>query len=198
MAELPKPSDIVSLVSLLAPGLLVLGVRNRFREGTPPELKLQLIHYAVASVAYITVVSPFFHINNGFVLPRWLWSLLQFGLVPIAIGIAIVWIDQSERFYQLCRWAGLRVSHHAPTAWDFAFSRVRRAAYVLVKLNDGTQYAGLMGSNSFASSNASERDLLLEEVWSVKGDDDWTKMSPGRAVLLCGKNIRYIEIFHRS
>lgn len=196
--QIPTQLQITSLVSLLAPGLIILGIRSRFKEGAIPELKSQVLSYAVVSTAYYAAVSPLFHVSSGVLLVPWLWNLLHFVLVPTAVGLGVVLIDQSEKFYRLCGLVGLRVAHHVTSAWDFAFSRVRTGTYVLVKLNDGARVAGIIGNLSFASSNASERDLLIEEVWSLNGIGAWTKVEPSRSVLLCGRDIRYIEIFRRS
>lgn len=198
MAELPTAGEITALATLLVPGLIILDIRARFKEGAVPELKEKVIGYGVASVAYYAVIGPLFHVAWGWSLPSWLWGLLQFFVVPVAIGAAVVWFDQTEHFYRFTNWLGLRLSHHVPAAWDYAFSRIRLGTYVLVKLNDGTEYAGIMGKASFASSSQAERDLLLEEVWSTDANGAWTRKEPRRAVLLCGKDIRYVEIFYRS
>ena len=197
MADLPSAVEITDLAKLLAPGLIILGIRARFKEGAVPDLKERILGYGIVSVAYYAVVGSLFHARSGIFLAPSLWSFLQFFAVPCFIGGAIVWFDQSENFYRFVNWLGFRLSHHVPAAWDYAFSRTRQGTYVLVKLNDGTEYAGLMGARSFASSSQAERDLLLEEVWSTDGEGAWVRTEPRRAVLLCGKDIRYVEIFDR-
>ena len=197
MAELPSPSEIASLASLIAPGLIILGVRSRFRDSTGTQLKDQLVAYAVASSAYYAAIYPLFHVPNGLALPLWLWKFLQYFLVPALVSLVVVAFDQSEVFYKACHKLGLRLSHHIPSAWDFAFSKLIKGTFVLVKLNDGTQYAGVMGKASFASSSTAERDLYIQEVWSVPKRGPWKVLEPRRGVLLCGKDIRWVEIFRR-
>ena len=124
-------------------------------------------------------------------------SSAQYFLLPCFVAIAVVWFDQTEWLYRWSAKAGLRLSHHIPAAWDYAFSRVTKGTFVLVKLNDETLYAGKMANNSFASSRTDERDLYLEEVWNMD-TAPWTPVQPKRAVLLCGKDIRWVEIFARS
>jgi hypothetical protein len=85
-----------------------------------------------------------------------------------------------------------------PAAWDYAFSRIVQGTYVLVKLRDGTLYAGLMGKQSFASTATEERDLYLEEVWHIPENGPWTRTEPKRSVLLCGRDITWVEIFERN
>lgn len=196
MADLPSAADVTALVSLLAPGLVILGVRSRFTTANTPEIKDKVIAYAIASTAYIAAISPLFHVKGGIDLPSWLWSFLQYFAVPLCIGIAAAYVHQWNWLYRAAKRARLRVTHHMPAAWDYAFERMRKGTYVLVQLSDGTQFAGLMGPESFASSAREERDLLIEQVWKVgKDGKEWTPVTPDRSVLLCGKDIRYVEIF---
>ena len=67
--------------------------------------------------------------------------------------------------------------------------------FVLVTLKGGSQIGGLMGAASFASSDSNERDLLIEEVWTINDFKEWTRPEPSRSALLCGNNIDYIEFF---
>ena len=181
---------------LLAPGLIILGIRARFKEGAIPNLKDRAIAYAVASTAYYAVVGPLFQVDGGIALSSWLWAWLHYVVMPLAIASGIVVFDQKEWFYRLAHHFGFRLAHHIPAAWDYAFSKLNRGTFVWVKLNSGTEYAGKMGARSFASSSTAERDLYLEEVWQInEGDKPWTRMEPTRGVLLCGRDIQRIEIF---
>jgi hypothetical protein len=196
MPDFPTAKEITSLAMMLAPGLLILGIRARFKEGAIPELKDRLIAYAVASTAYYAVAGPLFYVPAGLELPAWLWAFLHYFLVPSAIAIALVVFDQKEWFYRIADFFGFQLAHHIPAAWDYAFSKLRRGTFIWVKLHTGTEYAGKMGRYSFASSSSTERDLYLEEVWRINDEDEpWTLMEPVRGVLLCGKDIQRVEIF---
>ncbi|MCH2496878.1 MAG: DUF6338 family protein [Erythrobacter sp.] len=196
MLNFPSAKDITELAMLLAPGLIILGIRARFKEGAVPNLKDRAIAYAVTSTAYYAVVGPLFQVDAGVALSSWVWAWLHYVLVPLAIASLIVLFDQREWFYRLAHYFGFRLAHHIPAAWDYAFSKLNRGTFVWVKLNSGTEYAGKMGARSFASSSTAERDLYLEEVWQInEGDEPWTRMEPPRGVLLCGRDIQRIEIF---
>jgi len=58
----------------------------------------------------------------------------------------------SRKFLQLCR---LNPVHHIPTAWDWKFGGPQ-PHWILVKLKDGTQFAGFCGGESFMSSDPKE------------------------------------------
>jgi hypothetical protein len=198
MADIPQAKDLVELAGILAPGLIILGIRSRFRDGTPADLKDKTINYGAVSVAYLAVSYPIFHADTWVQMPLWLWQLSLYFVWPFVIGVLVVYADNSEWFYKACKRLGLKPSHHIPAAWDYAFSNLRRGTYVLVRLNDGKEVAGLMGTKSFASSAREERDLLIQEVWKVPETGAWERLIPPRAVLLCGRDIRFVEFFHRG
>jgi len=198
MGDLPSATDLTGLATLLAPGLIILGIRARFKGGAKIELKDQIVGYAIASTGYYAAISPLFHVKGGCQLSPWLWGFCQFFLLPCIIGSLAVLIDQKEWIYRLSECVGVRLPHHLPAAWDYAFSRIQAGVYVWIKLSDGTEYAGLMGADSFASSSNAERDLYLEEVWTMNEDEPWTLLEPRRGVLLCGRDIVRIEIFDGS
>lgn len=195
MPDFPTAKEITNLAMLLAPGLLILSVRARFRDGAVPDLKDKVVSYAVASTAYYAIVAPFFYLQWGLALPSWIWATLHYFLVPYGIAMGIVYVDQKEWFYRGTNRLGLRLAHHIPAAWDYAFSKLNHGTFIWVKLNNGTEYAGKMGQCSFASSSNAERDIYLEEVWTINDDGPWTLREPVRGVLLCGKDIQRVEIF---
>lgn len=195
MADLPTASQITALISLLAPGLVISSIKVRAQTGLVPDYKDRLISYGLISVAYFAAVTPLFHVHNGVPLPSWLWSLLQNFLVPTAIGIALAYANQHHLIYRFSKAMGLQLAHHLPAAWDYTFEALPAGTFILVTLTDGTQIPGQMGENSFASSSKEERDLLIEELWEIQGDGTWAPLMPKRNILLCGKDIRHIEIY---
>jgi hypothetical protein len=47
MADLPNPTEIASLASLLAPGLIISTIRTRAITGSIPDIKDRLVSYAL-------------------------------------------------------------------------------------------------------------------------------------------------------
>ena len=166
MADLPTPAQITSLISLLAPGLIISAVRTRAVTGSLPDFKERLLSYGVVSTAYFAAVTPLFHVPGGIALPRWLWNLLQFFMVPVSIGIATAYAYQHHLIYRVAGRIGLHLAHHLPASWDYAFEQRRDDSFLIVTLKDGTQVAGLWGRGSFASSSREERDLLISRFGS--------------------------------
>jgi len=196
MADLPNPIEIANLASLLAPGLIISVIRTRAITGSVPDLKDRLVSYALISAAYFAVTTPLFHVFVGMGLLQWVASVLQNFVLPVITGIAFAFIYQWRWSYRLAEKFGLHLAHHLPAAWDYAFEGMPVDTFVLVTLLDGTQVAGKMTKDSFASSSKEERDLLIDEVWEIGEDGaSWTPLNPPRAILLCGKNVKFVEIF---
>jgi hypothetical protein len=195
MADLPSASNIKEIVSLFAPGMIMLWAHSRVKAGPTPDIQERLIAYAVASTAYFAAISPLFYVQAGLVLPKWLWAILHYALLPSILGWAIAFASQAGWEYRLAKRLSLQFSHRIPTAWDFTFSQIVEDTYVLATLKDGSRIGGIYGPASFASSSKDERDILIGDVWTVDDEHDWHRADPPRSALLCGGDIHYIEIF---
>lgn len=193
--ELLDADKIKALLAVLAPGFLILWVRQWFVAGPAPSLKDRLLAYAGVSTVYYAVSVPSF----AYVVAKWGWPIwladgAQYALVPLFVGSLLALSAANDWVGNAIRKAGLSPNHHSPTAWDYAFSRIRGEIYVAVTLTDGSQVYGRYGQGSFASSSSTERDLLIEEVWDVDKNHNWTKPADPKAILLCGKDIRAVEL----
>lgn len=193
--KLPNPDQFSSFVTLVIPGIIILAIRTRVIRGTLPPLKDQIAAYAVVAVCYLALATPVFHASSGPALPPWLWSLLLNVGLPAAIGLVLAYAHQWGVTYAIANALRLRLIHHVPTAWDYAFENVASDSHVLVHLKDGLQIPGQLGRGSFVSSSVTERDILLSSVWEIDSSGAWTEASPARSLLICAGDIRWIEIF---
>ena len=87
---------------------------------------------------------------------------------------------------------GVFTVHPVPTAWDYVFSHLT-GSWVLVTLADGSTVAGVFSARSFASSEAAERDLFLEQLYKIEDDGPWQPVPMNRGVWIRGDAIRAIE-----
>lgn len=186
---------IKALLAVLAPGFLILWVRQWFVAGPAPALKDRLLAYAGVSTVYYAVSVPSF----AYAVQKWGWApwwadAVQYALLPLLLGSLLAFSAAYDWVGNGIRRIGLSPNHHSPTAWDYAFSRIRGEIYVAVTLTDGSRVYGRYGPGSFASSSSTERDLLIEEVWDVDEKNCWTKPTDPKAILLCGKDIRAVEL----
>ncbi len=68
--------------------------------------------------------------------------------------------------------------------------------WVIVILDNDVQIAGIWWTNSFASSISNERDIYLEEVYSVLEDGSWEKVSRTDGMYIKGEKIRLIQFWN--
>lgn len=186
--------QLKALIAVLAPGLLILWVRQWFVAGPPPPFQERVVSYAGVSTVYYALSVPAFGYLEGVRnLPVWLSNGLEYAVVPILIGGLLAISAANDLVGKSIRALGLSPNHHTPAAWDYAFSRLRGEVFLVVTLADGSRVHGRYAQNSFSSSSEHERDLLIEESWDVDDDNQWTLPNDQRAILLCGKDIRAVE-----
>ena len=66
--------------------------------------------------------------------------------------------------------------------------------WVLVTLKDDTKFVGLCGQGSFISSDPTERDIYIEQVYDMDDESNWSW--PGRKGVLIGPGeVKTIEFW---
>lgn len=193
--SLPTPDQILTLLQILTPGILITAIRGRAVTGFAPDLKDRILEFAVISVIYSAIALPIFSFDGGPRIPESIWNLLYSVIVPVLVGVGAAYARAYKLTYKLADLIRLPIAHHLPTAWDYTFESIHAGTFVLVTMKDGTKIPGKMASNSFASSSETERDLLLEEVWEISGRGVWSPANPPRNILICDKDIKFVEIF---
>jgi len=193
--EFPDAKHVSELLQLITPGIIITALRARAISGIAPDLKDKVLEFGIVSVIYGALAGPIFHDPHGQALSPTVWALLYSLAVPFLVGIILAYIVAYRVTYGAAELIRLPLAHHIPTAWDYTFSALPSGAFILVTLSDGTTIPGRMSKNSFASSSGDERDLLIEELWQIDGDKAWTKVEPARSVLICGKDIRLVEVY---
>ncbi|WP_162786576.1 DUF6338 family protein [Hyphomonas sp. CACIAM 19H1] len=193
MNDLDAPK-LTSFFSALAPGFLILFVRRQFTISIPKSFEDRAISYAAISAVYFAFSVPFFAFlkQNWNVAPE-AYRALEYFALPIFLGLTFTWLTKKR---PLDRWwykFGLNPLHHIPSAWDFVFSELDDQKWIIVTLNDGSQVAGKYGVGSFASSDSNERDVYISEVWDID-EGTWQKPDRHKGVLLCGRDIKAVEL----
>lgn len=88
-----------------------------------------------------------------------LW-LFVFFVAPLTLGLLLGFIWQRDIHRRLASTIGIRITHPIPNSWDYMFSSITEAAWLLITLTDDRQVAGYFGPESFASSDVNERDII--------------------------------------
>jgi hypothetical protein len=185
----------------VVPGIIALFVRSRFITGRTPSIKENLLIFVVLSLFYYSLTIWFIEralsIHEPWIAAAAIWIALVL-LGPAVFGFILGIAAQREWFTRFANRLGFTVVHIIPAAWDWRFSSIsRQAVFVMVTLTSGERVAGLFGGNSFASSDASERDLYIEEEYTVTKEGRWETRDERVGILISAKEIRYIEFWSR-
>ena len=196
MPDLDSLENIYLVLLFFVPGLVVLFVRSQFVTGAKFPHSAALLPYLAISVIYYAPAFPLIEFVVAIDEPIYGKILAWISLVfagPAILGLVLGINIQTDLFRGLLQRCGLNPVHVIPTAWDWKFGNMTEQ-WVLVTLKDGTRFAGLCGSDSFMSSDPTERDIYIQQVYDVDDDDNWS--SPGeKALLITADEVQTIEFW---
>ena len=120
---------------------------------------------------------------------------------PLVLGLIIALLDQKQIIRRVFDGVGLHALHSTPSAWDYKFGQLNATdgRWLLVELKDNRKVGGWYGSNSFASSDPTERELYLEETWILPPDSenaDWVKRDKTDGILIRHDDIRTVSFIY--
>ncbi|SNT08354.1 DUF6338 family protein [Sphingopyxis indica] len=159
---------------LAVPGIVILYMRSQFLTGRMLSLMEGLIAYVTVSLVYYALVLPAFawlEQRTGIAAAA-LWFLIVLA-GPAIVG-ALLGLNVRKGWSQkVLRRLGISTVHPISAAWDWRFSG-GEACWVLAILKNGTRWAGYLGTNSFMSSDPSERDIYIQQVYELDSKSQWT------------------------
>ena len=185
-------------IAFLVPGFIwesVLRLFLRRREDRADRAWVRFLTLSAFNYAFWSWLIYLLFARAGVLAQPWVAALAWFFILlvsPMALGAATGFLSQRATVRRLLARYGVYTVHPVPTAWDYVFSH-STGSWVLVTLADGSTVAGVFGARSFASSDASERDLFLERLYEVEDDGPWQPMPMNRGVWIRGEAIRAIE-----
>jgi hypothetical protein len=198
MPDLKSLESVYLVLGFVVPGMIITLVRAQFFTGRVRTLSESVVNYIALSVLYYGLTAPIVEYVLSFREPGrakiFAWLVLII-LMPAVIGFVLGVLGQNDVFRRILHWFGINPVHATPSAWDYAFARLRGDHFVMVTLTDGATIAGVYGSHSFASSDPTERDLFLQEIYDVDGDS-WKKRSEQQAILIPSKEIKHVQIWN--
>jgi hypothetical protein len=159
-------------------------------------LTLSCVNYAVwCWLIYLIFFTTYREVLSGFYTAVFLGVFVFIS--PLAIGVLLGFFSQKEWIKKILNRLGLNTISSTTTSWDYRFSKLfNESVWLKVILKDGTTVAGYSGNNSFASSISSERDLYIEEMYTIDTNKSWERLIPPRGILLKAEEIKYIEFWN--
>jgi hypothetical protein len=196
--DIKSIQSIYLLLGFVVPGMVIVFVRAQFLTGRMKTLSESVVSYIALTVLYYGLAAPFVEYVLTFEEPgrtkiaAWLALII---VMPAIVGLILGVLTQNDVFRRLLQWLRINLVHVTPTAWDYAFARLRGDHFVMVTLSDGSIISGVYGNHSFASSDPTERDLFLQEIYDVDGGS-WNKRPEQQAVLITSKEIKHVQIWN--
>jgi hypothetical protein len=187
------------IISFIVPGLVIVYVRSRFISGRVPSHTDNVLGYCVLSILYYAFMLPIvelaLNIREPWIERAAVWiTLILIG--PAAFGLLLGAWAQKEWGSWFADRLGLDTIHVIPAAWDWRFSKIPPdGMFVMVTLTSGERVAGLFGPRSFASSDTGERDLYIQEEYTVDDEGKWEARPAKVGILIPVKEIRYVEFW---
>lgn len=186
------------VLAFIVPGFIVQWVLSGFVPTRKEEVQISLLRAFILSCLnyaiwcwLIFIIYSNRWINN----PTWLAAFCLFLIVfvsPLGIGLILGRLSRSAKFASFLEKMKLDVMHAIPNSWDYTFGR-KQESWILVTLTDGGTISGWFGTKSFASSEPTERDLYIEQVWDNDEEGGWQKRPRTGGILILSSQIRYIE-----
>lgn len=197
--------QVYLLLTFVVPGFIFHSTYSIFIQLRAQRADLDLLKFLTLSAVNFAALSPFIFV---LVSPKYANSLaifIPFGwfavlfMFPVLFGVTWAMIQKRGLLRRFMHWAGFSPIHPIPTGWDWQFGRMDEPKWVLITLTDGSQIAGLFGSNSMASTAPDERDIYIEEIYKIIGDDNpWKKCERSDGILIPKDKISYIEFWKYS
>lgn len=197
MLEHLKDFDhLLAATGLLVPGLIILFVRSQFVTDRRPSHAAVLLNYLTVSLVYYAIAFPFLDVGRLLYEHKSDDALFWFAFIfggPVLLGLVLGINVQKNLLLRFLKWVGLNPVHAIPTAWDWKFGNMGEQ-WVLVTLKDDTRFVGFCGQGSFISSDPTERDIYIEQVYDIDDEDNWSW--PGqKSILVAPGEVRTIEFW---
>lgn len=177
--ELLDIEKIQLFLVLAVPGIVIIYVRSQFLTGRMLSLKEGLITYIAVSLVYYAIVFPAWALSGQ---PTGLTTSVSWFLIvlvgPAVAGLLLGLNARKGWLQKLVERFGISTVHPIGTAWDWRFSNINEY-WVLAVLKDDTKWAGYLDTNSFISSDPSERDIYINQVYELDADNNWLPRTSG-------------------
>ena len=183
MLEIPSVSSLESIrevIPLVVPGFVFLWVRAQLLTGRLPAPSHAVLPWVIFSSVYwyfIGAANDLFGFPGLGERPPWVALVVVVG-VPMIAGGAAGWLEQQGLVHQAFRKVGLHIVLAPPSAWDGKFSKFN-SEWVLITLRNGEQIPGYLGPESVLSSDPSERDIYVQEIFEVNDKGQWASLHRG-------------------
>ena len=196
MLNLASLDNLLLILVFVVPGFIIVSIRSQFLTGRSRSDSRTFLIYVTVSFLYNSFAFPFIdyiqlRCQSGF-YKILIWLALSV-FVPAFLGFLFGLGAQKTCFYKVLRNCGLNTVHPVETAWDCVLGTKMTEQWVIVTLKDGIYFGGFCGSESFISSEASERDLYIERIYDIDNNNTW-HLRDKTSMLVASGQVSRIEL----
>lgn len=177
---------------------LILDKVTPVTKSSEPKYLFSCLYYSVLTFGVFSGVYQilFRFINNSGIM---YWVLIVFvsTVGSVCIGYSIAYCRRKKILEKILPSKEINAFNPIPTAWDYCFEK-QVGGNVVVTLTDGAIVYGLYSVNSFASSEADERDLFIEKVYKKNNKGELIENKECTGVLISKNVISTIEFFNKE
>ncbi len=169
---------IALMITYLLPGFII---NTMFSYAFPIEkdnssnIVLRYIFFGVLNYILIYFID-FLSMGNYLIKNPNLIFIIRTILMPVIIGIALIYLSNIQTFRKLLGLIGLSSINIIPTAWDYIFHRISNegGSYLTITLKDYQEIYGFFNDKSFASSlrSSSNNDIYLDKIYKTNSFTD--------------------------
>jgi hypothetical protein len=152
-------------------------------------LGYSILNLAVWSWLYMIVLDE---LKSDQALHWILLSAITF-ITSCVTGFLIGIVRNKEWIRKIFSKIKIQIEHPIPTAWDYKFSKTKDLRWVIVSLSNGEVIYGKYCTQSLSSSDASNRDLYLEEVYIYEEGKPWFRVEGTDGIWISANEIKFIE-----
>jgi hypothetical protein len=182
---------LLLLVAFVLPGFVAILIKERLYEVAGEqqafERLLQTLYYSLLVYAVPTVTAvvlgarreDFKSLFEGDADPRLTAVIALAVLILLPLVIAYMgrrWMVSKLRS-RVLEQLHVSASHRTPSSWDYVWED-GEPCLVVVKLRSGDSVGGYYGSASHSGYGSRQRDLFLEQRWSVTEGGGATRLEP--------------------
>jgi hypothetical protein len=202
MEDLFKSFDAIAILYWVVPGAFFVLFRAFALKGAFPSLgKDDVVPFIIVSVLYwylllwlaatcFAAPQPYRYFVSG------AGSIVALLLIPAVAGFLIGLVEGRDAVGRLLRTYGFAFLSPYATAWESVVVNLRTGSVLIVHLKDAEPVIGRWTDaqiNSAASTDKEVRDLYLDEIGSVDGDN-YVPFAPTRGAYISPDQIQFIEI----
>lgn len=192
MGEVSK--DIFTLLTQLLPGFVTAWVIYGLTSHPKPAQFERLVQALIYSflVGVLVVIEERALLFIGTYVKFGVWDksseLLFSAVTAIALGLAIAYFSNNDKFYAFVRERGLTKRTAYPSEWYGSFTSLQR--YVVLHLVDGRRISGY--PIEWPSDPTSGHFRLVDSAW-VNDDRTETSLEGDHSILLQAKHVELVE-----